>query len=76
MAEEQSQEEIKRVNVEDDLECFRKLEERLNLVKKYKKSNIDKIGKLRNDLDAVRKSVKEVDKHQEAAIHRAVVGRK
>ena len=49
--------------INDDLECFRKLEERLNMVKNFTKANKDKRDKLGDEFKGVRTSIANLNKH-------------
>eukprot|EP00359_Climacostomum_virens_P000828 CAMPEP_0204900356 /NCGR_PEP_ID=MMETSP1397-20131031/2418_1 /ASSEMBLY_ACC=CAM_ASM_000891 /TAXON_ID=49980 /ORGANISM="Climacostomum Climacostomum virens, Strain Stock W-24" /LENGTH=71 /DNA_ID=CAMNT_0052068479 /DNA_START=110 /DNA_END=328 /DNA_ORIENTATION=+ len=62
--------------VAKDLECFKKLEERLSKVKLYCSENSNRIGGLRDRFKKVREHMGEVNKQQNVAIHHVVAGRK
>ena len=49
--------------IKDDLDCFRKLEERLNMVKNYTKANKEKRDKLGDEFKGVRTSIANLNKH-------------
>ena len=62
--------------IQDDLDCFRKLEERLNMVKSFTKANKDKRDKMGDDFKNVRTSIANLNKHQEQALQKTASARK
>lgn len=61
---------------ESDLEAFRKLEERLIQVKRYRENNSKRINILRDELKRVKEHMDDVNKQQNLAMHKIISGRR
>lgn len=59
-----------------DLESFKKLEERLNQARRYRENNLKRINMLQSDLKRVRGHMDDVNRHQNQAIHKVMLGRR
>ena len=65
-----------RKTADSDLEAFRKLEERLIQVKRYRENNSKRINILRDELKRVKEHMDDVNKQQNLAMHKIISGRR
>jgi hypothetical protein len=65
-----------RKTADSDLEAFRKLEERLMQVKRYRENNSKRINILRDELKRVKEHMDDVNKQQNIAMHKIISGRR
>jgi len=65
-----------RKTADSDLEAFRKLEERLMQVKRYRENNSKRINILRDELKRVKEHMDDVNKQQNLAMHKIISGRR
>ena len=61
---------------DSDLEAFKKLEERLNQVKRYRENNSKRINLLRDEFKRVKEHMDDVNKQQNLAMHKVISGRR
>jgi hypothetical protein len=69
-------EDYKVPNEEKEMECFTKLHQKLDKVKRYRDNNQKRLIILKDEMRKVRDHMEDVNRQQNLAIHKVITGRR
>ena len=63
-------------NEDKEMECFTKLQQKLDKVKRYRDNNQKRLAILREEMKKVKDHMEDVNRQQNLAIHKVITGRR